>query len=379
MSVEAPSILHCRREKTPGASVRAQHPLGNSPFQSYVSISTCTTSWTTVSCNEDLWDKTHDRRREPAAPCSGSLPGPQPSRAGPAAAAVLLPRLGVSGRLGLQTERRRFPRRWRLSRRPGPGPARRPPARGQGPADGRRQTDRSCSSNQGRTTSADQHRAGPPLLLVPSPARPSGRSRSPTAAVPVTPARSRHPDGGAHFAAASGSVPSPAPRPQPGRAPPGQQPAAPVARTLDTHRAAAAAAPHGAAATSARAPPARARPPGPARPLPTASSRRQPAPSPAGGCGQPALGPRPGRPARGGRASPPCVPSRRRQDDSRVPRASWQGAVGPPPAVLPAPRKDKWVLGRWRRRADCRRRPQSPQCACWCWAWLAPGKPHSCR
>lgn len=179
-------------------------------------------------------------------------------------------------------------------RQPGARPAHHRSAPGQGPADGRRQTDR------GRTARANQRRAGPPLLPVP---RPSGRSASPTAAAP---ARSRHPAGGAHLAAASGPV-----RPGTTALPrgPGQQPAAPVARTPGTHRAAAA--PHGAAAaTSACAPPARPRTT--ARSRPSVSGRFLTAasgPETRGGKLPAAPGPRPG-PTGAGKPREPAVRTR---------------------------------------------------------------------
>ncbi|XP_066851421.1 GPN-loop GTPase 1 isoform X2 [Anser cygnoides] len=41
------------------------------------------------------------------------------------------------------------------------------------------------------------------------------------------------------------------------------------------------------------------------------------------------------------------------------------------PRLSPAPRKNKRLLGRWRRRQR--------RCAYWCWAWPAPGRPPLCR
>uniref|UniRef100_A0A493TWK3 GPN-loop GTPase 1 n=2 Tax=Anas platyrhynchos TaxID=8839 RepID=A0A493TWK3_ANAPP len=150
-----------------------------------------------------------------------------------------------------------------------------------------------------------------PLSLQPGAQQdPRGEEEEPPRPVPVPPARS-------HLRAPSrGGSRRRARSPQPGRTPPGQLPTALLARPPRTHRAAAT--PHGAAATSARGPHARARPRGRSfLSLPVASSRRPPAPNAAAPA---ASRPRSGRPVRGGRASLRYVTGRRRSNDA------WEAA-----------------------------------------------------
>lgn len=202
---------------------------------------------------------------------------------------------------------------------------------------------------------AGAHCAGPPLFTARGPAGPSGRRGG--APAPRSSAAGSLPPPGS----ISRGLPAPC--------------ALPTARPHAPRAAADGAAGEAPADSPSRRYPSWCRRHVSTRPARTRTTARSLLPVPSGrlltaaagperrgaSCIQAAIGP-----SRAGRPREPAVRNRPAAEQRRV------GSCEAGPRLPTAPRKNKRLLGRWRRRRQRR-------CASWCWAWRAPGRPPLCR